>query len=164
MSVEEIAAEVERFGCSLVEVTGGEPLLQGDAPVLMGEFLRRGHEVLLETGGSLPIEIVPAGVLRIVDVKCPGSGEAAANRWENLDHLRPGDEVKFVIAGRQDYLWAATEVRDRSLAARTAVLFSPVHGEVAPGDLARWVLEDRLPVRVQVQIHKVLWPDVERGV
>jgi len=120
--------------------------------------------VLLETGGSLSIANVPEGVLRILDVKCPGSGEAAANRWENLELLRAGDEVKFVIAGRDDYLWATREVAARGLASRCTVLFSPVQGEVEPGELARWVLEDRLPVRVQIQLHKLLWPGVERGV
>ena len=164
MSVAEVVAEVGGFGCPLVEVTGGEPLLQPDAVPLMEELLRRGHRVLLETGGSLSIANVPEGVLRILDVKCPGSGEAAANRWENLDILRAGDEVKFVIAGRDDYLWAARELAARGLASRCAVLFSPVQGEVEPGELARWVLEDRLPVRVQIQLHKLLWPGVERGV
>ncbi len=164
MRVAEVLAEVESFGCPLVEITGGEPLLQPDAVPLMEELLRRGHRVLLETGGSLPIDGVPDGVMRIVDVKCPGSGEAGSNRWENLDVLREGDELKFVIADRGDYDWAAAEVRRRGLASRCPVLFSPVHGEMNPGELARWVLEDRLPVRVQIQLHKVLWPGVERGV
>ncbi len=164
MTVAEVVAEVERHGCPLVEVTGGEPLLQPDAVPLMEELLRRGLRVLLETGGSLPIDGVPDGVLRIVDVKCPGSGEAASNRWENIERLRPGDEIKFVIAGREDFLWAAAQVRGRGLADRGAVLFSPVHDEVEPGDLARWVLADGLPVRVQIQLHKVLWPGAERGV
>ena len=97
-------------------------------------------------------------------VKCPGSGEAESNRWENLESLRPVDEVKFVIAGREDYVWAAGQVRRRGLADRGTVLFSPAHGEIEPGELARWVLEDALPVRVQIQLHKVLWPGVERGV
>jgi 7-carboxy-7-deazaguanine synthase len=164
MTVAEVVAEVERHGCPLVEVTGGEPLLQPEAVPLMEELLRRGRRVLLETGGSLPIEGVPEGVLRIVDVKCPGSGEAASNRWENLDGLKPGDEVKFVIAGREDFLWAAARVREHRLADRGAVLFSPVHGELTPGELARWVLEEGLSVRVQIQLHRVFWPGVERGV
>ncbi|MBZ5639574.1 MAG: radical SAM protein [Acidobacteriia bacterium] len=164
MTVAEVVAEVERYGCPLVEVTGGEPLFQADALPLMAELLRRGRRVLLETGGSLPIEGVPDGVIRILDVKCPGSGEAESNRWENLESLRPVDEVKFVIAGREDYVWAAGQVRRRGLADRGTVLFSPAHGEIEPGELARWVLEDALPVRVQIQLHKVLWPGVERGV
>ncbi len=164
MSVAEVVAEVDGFGCPLVEVTGGEPLLQPDSIPLMAELLRRGYRVLLETGGSLPIGSVPEGVMRIVDVKCPGSGEAAWNLWTNLEALREGDELKFVIADRDDYLWAAAEVRARGLTARWPVLFSPVHGEIDPGQLARWILEDRLPVRMQLQVHKVLWPGVERGV
>jgi len=164
MSVDEVVAEVARRGCPLVELTGGEPLLQADAIPLMAELLRRGYRVLLETGGSLPIDAVPEGVIRIVDVKCPGSGEADSNRWENLAGLRPDDEVKFVIAGRADYDWAADIVRGHRLTERCAVLFSPVHGEVEPAELARWVLEGGLPVRVQIQLHKVLWPGRERGV
>jgi 7-carboxy-7-deazaguanine synthase len=164
MSVDEVIAEVGRHECRLVEVTGGEPLLQPDAVVLMGALLERGYRVLLETGGSLPVEDVPSGVIRIVDFKCPGSGELESNRWENLDQLVEGDEVKFVIRGRDDYEWAAAQVRDRRIAQRCAVLFSPVHDVLAPGKLSRWVLDDALPVRVQIQLHKVLWPGVVRGV
>jgi 7-carboxy-7-deazaguanine synthase len=164
MSVERVLEEVERHGCRLVEVTGGEPLLQPEAMDLMRALLDRGHEVLLETGGSLPIESVPRGVVRIVDVKCPGSGESDRNRWENLDHLDSSDEVKFVIRDRADYEWARSVFHDRGLAERCAALFSPVHGVLGAGELAGWVLEDRLPVRVQVQLHKVLWPGVSRGV
>ena len=164
MTVEQVVERVEAFGCRLVEVTGGEPLLQPEASALMRALLDRGYEVLLETGGSLPIESVPVGVRRIIDVKCPGSGEAARNRWENLDALRTGDELKFVIAGREDYEWAAGVVRDRALHEKTTVLFSAVHEGLPPGRLARWVLDDALPVRVQVQMHKVLWPESPRGV
>jgi 7-carboxy-7-deazaguanine synthase len=163
-SIEEILESLRGFGCSLVEVTGGEPLAQAEAIPLLAHLVEEGYEVLLETGGSLPIEGVPAGVKRIVDVKCPGSGESGKNRWENLDRLRPGDELKFVIADREDYLWARATVGERGLAERVPVLFSAVHGRLDPGALARWVLEDRLPVRVQVQMHKILWPGVERGV
>jgi len=164
MSVEEIIREVERYRCPLVELTGGEPLLQPEAIPLMGELLRRGQSVLLETGGSLSLEGVPEGVVRIVDVKCPGSGEAQRNHWANLTLLDGRDELKFVLADREDYVWAARQVRDRGLATRCAVLFSPVHARLNPADLARWVLEDGLPVRVQIQLHKILWPGVERGV
>jgi 7-carboxy-7-deazaguanine synthase len=164
MTLETVLEEVARHGCPLVEITGGEPLLQEEAVPLMEALLARGYRVLLETGGSLPIEAVPRGVARIVDVKCPGSGEVDRNRWENLDSLRPGDEVKFVIAGRGDYIWAARQVLDRGLHHRAPVLFSPVHDQLDPAELARWVLEDRLPVRFQIQVHKVLWPGVERGV
>lgn len=164
MSRDEVVRQVESFGCKTVEVTGGEPLLQSEVIPLMRDLLARGFRVLLETSGSLPIEGVPAGVCRIVDIKCPGSGESERNRWENLDHLRPGDELKFVIADREDYVWAARQIAERDLGARCPVLVSPVHGVLPGGDLARWVLDDRLPVRVQVQLHKVLWPEVHRGV
>lgn len=163
-TVDSVVDEVAGFGCSLVEVTGGEPLLQPDAIPLMRALLRRGYEVLLETGGSLPIGDVPEGVRRILDVKCPGSGEADRNRWENLAELRAGDELKFVLAGREDYLFAADVVRRHALPSRCPVLFSPVHGELPGAELARWVLADGLPVRVQLQLHKLLWPAATRGV
>ena len=164
MSVEEVLVEVEQYRCPMVELTGGEPLLQPEAIPLMEDLLRRGYRVLLETGGSLSIEHVPRGVVRIVDVKCPGSGESDRNRWENVGILEREDELKFVVADREDYTWASRQVRERELARRCGVLFSPVHGRLHPGDLARWILEDGLPVRVQIQLHKVLWPCVERGV
>jgi 7-carboxy-7-deazaguanine synthase len=164
MSVQEVVDRVRAFGCRLVELTGGEPLLQPEAADLMRALLDQGHEVLLETGGSLPIDDVPTGVRRILDVKCPGSGECERNRWENLDALRPGDELKFVIADRADYDWAVAVLRSRSLHERSTVLFSAVHDRLAAGELARWVLDDRIPVRVQVQVHKILWPASERGV
>ena len=164
MSVEEVVEKVGGYGCPLVEITGGEPLAQREAIDLMGALLARGHEVLLETSGALPIDAVPAGVRRIVDVKCPGSGESDRNLWSNLEELRPGDEIKFVILDRADYEWARRVVSERGLLGRTPVLFSAVHDEIDPGRLADWVLEDRLGVRVQVQMHKVLWPHALRGV
>jgi len=163
-TVDAVVDRVGAYGCMLVEVTGGEPLLQPEAIDLMRALLARGHEVLLESGGSLPIEHVPEGVRRIVDVKCPGSGESDRNRWENLDVLRPGDELKFVIADRADYDWAAGVLRSRALHEKAPVLFSPVHDKMPAGELARWVLDDRLPVRVQLPLHKILWPAAVRGV
>ena len=164
MSVGEVVERVAAYGCDLVEITGGEPLLQADAIPLMRELRRRGHAVLVETGGSLPIDAVPRGVGRIVDIKCPGSGEDDRNRWENLDELRPGDELKFVLADRADYCWASGQIESRKLGRNCPVLLSPVHGALDPAQLARWVLEDGLPVRVQLQLHKLLWPGVDRGV
>ena len=164
MSVADVLEQVAGYGCRCVEVTGGEPLLQPEAIDLMRELIAAGYEVLLETGGSLSIEGVPAGVCRIVDVKCPASGEHQANRWANLELLRPGDELKFVIADRADYDWAVAHVRERGLGAECPVIFSPVHDAVSGGELADWVLRDRLPVRVQLQLHKLLWPGVLRGV
>ena len=163
-TVDEVVHRVETYDCTLVEVTGGEPLLQPEAFDLMRALLARGHDVLLETGGSLPIERVPEGVRRIVDVKCPGSGESDRNRWENLDALRPGDELKFVIADRVDYDWAVGVLRARALHERVPVLFSTVQGALPAGELARWVLDDKLPVRLQLQMHKILWPAEVRGV
>jgi 7-carboxy-7-deazaguanine synthase len=163
-SIDEVLREVRRHDCRLVEVTGGEPLLQSECVPLMQRLLDDGYEVMLETGGSLPIGDVPRGVKRIVDIKCPGSGESGRNRWQNLTELRPGDELKFVLADRADYAWAAEQIRGRSLAELAPLLVSPVHGSLDPADLASWVLEDGLPVRVQLQMHKILWPGVERGV
>ena len=164
LTVDEVVDRVRTYGCTLVEVTGGEPLLQVEAIDLMEALLARGYEVMVETSGSLPIERVPEGVHRIIDVKCPGSGESDRNRWENLDALRTGDELKFVIADRVDYDWAARVLRSHALHSRTTVLFSAVHDRLSAGDLARWVLEDGLPVRLQVQLHKILWPTADRGV
>ncbi len=164
-TLDETIAEVERHACDLVEVTGGEPLLQPGVYPLMQALVDRGKTVLLETGGHLPIDRVPAGVVRIVDVKCPGSGEAARNHWPNLDLVGRADEVKFVIADRADYEFARGVLGERRLAERVgAVLFSPVHGRLEPKLLARWILEDGLPVRLQLQLHKYIWGPEVRGV
>jgi 7-carboxy-7-deazaguanine synthase len=165
MTMEEILARVDAYGCTLVEITGGEPLLQRDVYPLIDALLERGHEVLLETGGHHSIAQVPEQVRRIVDVKCPGSGEAARNHWPNLDALRAHDEVKFVIRDRADYEYARDVVKRHDLPPRVAaVLFSPVHGVLAPVDLAAWILQDRLPVRLQLQAHKYIWGADVRGV
>jgi 7-carboxy-7-deazaguanine synthase len=163
--VDDVVVEVASFGCRLVEVTGGEPLLQPDVYTLMQRLLDLGHEVLVETGGHVPLDRVPAGVVRIVDVKCPGSGESARTHWGNLAGLGARDEVKFVIRDRADYDYARSVVGRENLTARAAaVLFSPVHGELRAADLAAWVLSDRLPVRVQLQVHKYIWDPGTRGV
>ena len=160
---DQVLAEVARFDCPLVELTGGEPLLQPGARPLLARLCDAGYEVLLETGGGLSIAGVDPRVRRIVDVKCPGSGEAENNRWENLDELTPRDELKFVLAGRDDYDWACRVIRERGLAGRCPIHFSPVHG-VDPAALAQWILDDRLPVRLQLQLHKLLWGPTTRGV
>ncbi len=163
--VDDVLAEVASHGCRLVEVTGGEPLLQADVYLLMQRLLDAGHDVLLETGGHLSLERVPAGVVRIMDVKCPGSGEEGRTDWSNLARLGPRDEVKFVIADRRDYEYAREIVQRHGLPARVAnVLFSPVHGLMSAADLAAWVLADRLPVRLQLQVHKFIWGPDTRGV
>jgi 7-carboxy-7-deazaguanine synthase len=165
MTLDDVLAEVEGYGCPVVEVTGGEPLLQTDVYPLMDRLLETGKTVLLETGGHHSIADVPAGVVRIVDVKCPASGESDKNCWQNLDLLRPHDEVKFVIQDRGDYDFAKDVVARRGLVERcAAVLYSPVHGVLDPKTLAAWILEDRLGVRLQLQAHKYIWGADVRGV
>jgi 7-carboxy-7-deazaguanine synthase len=165
MSVDEVLQRVDGYGCDVVEITGGEPLLQKEVYPLMQRLLEQGRTVMLETGGHLSADSVPEGVIRVIDVKCPGSGESAKNHWANLDRLRPTDEVKFVIRDRIDYEYAREVVLTRTLVGRcTAVLFSPVHGVLDPKQLAAWVLEDRLAVRVQLQVHKYIWDAATRGV
>jgi 7-carboxy-7-deazaguanine synthase len=166
MSVGEILDEVERVGggCRLVELTGGEPLLQKEIGVLARRLLDRGCTVLCETGGSLPVDLLPDEVVKIVDVKCPGSGEVDANDWSNLERLDPDrDELKFVIADRADYEWAAVRVREHGLD-RFTVHFSPAFGTMDRTELAEWILRDGLPVRLNLQIHKFLWDPAARGV
>jgi len=163
--LEAVLQDVDRYDCALVEVTGGEPLLQEDVYPLMDALVARGKTVLLETGGHRSTERVPDAVVTILDVKCPGSGEARRMDWSNLDRLRPHDEVKFVIKDRADYEYARGVVRERDLASRAAAVhFSPVHGEMDLRTLSEWVLADRLPVRVQVQLHKYIWDPSTRGV
>jgi 7-carboxy-7-deazaguanine synthase len=164
-TVDEILAEVARHGCRLVEITGGEPLLQPAVHSLMTALCDAGYEVLLETGGGLDISAVDRRVRRIVDIKCPASGEAENNRWENLADLRAGDELKLVLADRADYEWAARVVAERHLAELgLPIHFSPVHGRLDPAELAGWILRDRLPVRLQLQLHKYVWGAETRGV
>jgi 7-carboxy-7-deazaguanine synthase len=165
MTVDEVVEAAAVYGCRLVEITGGEPLLQGDVYELMERLLARGCTVLLETGGHRPIDRVPPAVIKIVDVKCPGSGEEARNEWRNLDRLSQHDEVKFVVKNREDYEYAREVIGRYGLAARAAaVLLSPVHGVLDPQTLSRWMLDDRLPARLQVQLHKVIWSPETRGV
>ena len=165
MSVDDVVADVTARGCDVVEVTGGEPLLQADVYPLMQRLLDAGKTVLIETGGHRSIAGVPPGVVRIMDVKCPGSGESERNDWTNLHHLTKADEVKFVIADRTDYEFARDVVQREGLLNKVnAVLFSPVHGELDPKLLSEWVIADRLPVRVQLQVHKYIWSPTTRGV
>ena len=165
MTVDDVVAEVERLGCRLVEITGGEPLLQREVYPLMESLIARGCEVLLETGGHVPLDEVPAAVRKIVDVKCPGSGEADRMHWPNLDLISGSDEVKFVIADRPDFDYARDVVVRHDLPRRVqAVLFSPVHGALHPADLAKWILDAQLPVRLQLQMHKYVWGADAKGV
>jgi 7-carboxy-7-deazaguanine synthase len=165
MSVDEIVAEVDRHGCPLVEITGGEPLLQDDVYPLMDRLLVEGRTVMLETGGHRSIATVPAAVLKVVDIKCPGSGEASRNDWSNLGRLAPHDEVKFVVKDRADYEFARGVIAKHDLVSRAfAILISPVHGVLDAKTLSEWILADHLPVRVQLQLHKFIWPATTRGV
>lgn len=164
-SVDDVVAEVDGFGCPLVEVTGGEPLLQHDVYALMRRLLASGKTVLLETGGHIDVGDVPGAVVKVIDVKCPGSGEAARNAWGNLERLAAHDQVKFVIQDRADYAFACDVVARHRLDTRcAAVLFSPVHGQLDPAELSAWMLADRAPARLQLQLHKYLWGAETRGV
>ncbi len=160
MALDEILAAVAAFETRRVTVTGGEPLAQRDCPALLSRLCDAGHEVSLETSGALDVGGVDQRVIKVMDIKTPGSGEAARNRWENLDHLRPRDQLKFVLCHRADYEWAVARLREHGLDRRCQVLFSPAWGRLEARELAEWILADRLPVRLQIQLHKVLWGDV----
>ncbi len=164
-TVDEVLREVEAFGCRLVEITGGEPLLQPDVYPLMERLLDSGFQVLLETGGHRSLEGIPAKVVTVMDVKCPASGESHRMDWANLGRLRPRDEVKFVVQDRADYDFARRVIDEHSLSGRVSgILVSPVHGVLDPKELAAWILADRLPVRLQLQVHKYIWGATARGV
>ncbi len=161
MSIDEILDRVKSYGCNLVEVTGGEPLAQAESFELIKRLCDEGFEVLIETSGSIDVTPVDPRATLILDLKCPGSGEADKNRWENLAILRPRDEIKFVIASRADYEWARRVIAEHRLE-RFTILLSPVWGEMEMKPLAEWMLSDRLPARFQTQLHKHIWgPDVK---
>jgi 7-carboxy-7-deazaguanine synthase len=164
MSVDEIVAEVTSLGAPLVLLTGGEPMLQRDLPALASRLLAAGLRVMIETSGAHRLDALPAEVVRIIDVKTPASGESHRMAWEVLEGLGPRDAVKFVVSNEADYRWAAGVIRERRLAERTEVLISPVHGEVDPRALVAWMLRDRLPARLNLQIHKYIWSPEARGV
>lgn len=158
MTVAEVLAQVAAFDCPTVCVTGGEPLAQKACLKLLTALCDAGYSVSLETSGALDVGGVDGRVSRIIDIKAPGSGEAAKNRWENLDLLlKSRDELKLVLASEADYEWAKKILRERQLDKRCAVLFSPVQGQLDPAQLAEWIVRDRLPVRFQLQLHKILW-------
>jgi 7-carboxy-7-deazaguanine synthase len=157
ISISAIMAEVASYAVLHVTVTGGEPLAQKECPVLLGLLCDAGYSVSLETSGALDVSKVDVRVSKILDIKTPGSGEVDKNRWSNLAYLTSHDEVKFVLCDKSDYEWAVGVMRERQLDRICPILFSPVYGELDPAMLAKWVLRDRLPVRVQVQLHKLLW-------
>lgn len=164
-SIDSVLEEIAKYDCKLVELTGGEPLEQEGAFTLLAALAERGYEVMLETAGHIDISRVDVRVKRIMDLKTPTSGMQKRNRYENIDHLTTRDEVKFVIGSREDYEWARETVRTYTLSNKVeCVLFSPVFGAVTPLELSSWILEDALPVRFQVQLHKIIWSPEARGV
>jgi 7-carboxy-7-deazaguanine synthase len=163
MSIDDVVTQVKSYGCKLVEITGGEPLAQAESLDLIKRFCDDEFEVLIETSGSIDIAPVDRRATIILDIKCPGSGEVEKNHWENLQHLKPRDEIKFVIADRTDYDWARRVIEERNLN-RWTVLFSPVWGEMNLQSLAEWMLADRVPARLQTQLHKHIWGAEARGV
>ena len=162
MSIGEILEKLRPMGVGLVEITGGEPLLQKETPELCQKLLDQGYTVLMETSGSRDISGLPEGVLRILDLKCPHSGHEEDNLWENLDHLQDGDEVKFVISSRRDYEWSCEQLGRSQLKGRVT-WFMPADPLLQPGALADWVLKDNLSVRVGLQLHKAIWPGKMQG-
>ncbi len=163
--IADILDKIAGYGCKLVELTGGEPLEQEGVYTLIRELLARGYDVMIETGGHMDISRVDSRVKRIVDLKTPSSGMMKRNRYENITELTKNDEIKFVIGSRDDYEWSREQALKFGLERRAgAILFSPVYGMLALDDLAKWILEDKLPVRMQIQMHKLIWPDVVRGV
>lgn len=165
MALEEIVEKVRSFGCRLVEVTGGEPLLQPNCVPLLQMLCEAGFTVLLETSGSHDIAAVDPRVHRIMDLKTPSSGEEARNLYANIAHLTLHDELKFVVGSREDYEWAREKIRAHDLSTKVnAVLLSPVFGKIAPSDMVLWMLEDKLPARFQLQMHKFIWEPRARGV
>jgi 7-carboxy-7-deazaguanine synthase len=164
MTVAQVMETVKNFNCPLVEITGGEPLLQEEVYPLMEELLTHGYRVLLETSGCVDIGRVDPRVIKVMDLKCPGSGELRKNNFVNLDLLQSHDEIKFVLGSREDYDWALNTIRKYRLAERFVVLISTIFGAIEPRRVAAWILEDQLPVRFQLQLHKYIWPAETRGV
>ncbi|SRR5690606_8055386 len=164
LSIEDIISEVKKYNCKLVEVTGGEPLVQKESLQLMKRLCDDGFEVLLETGGSLPIKEIDKRVKVIMDLKCPSSGMLKKNLYENINYLKPADEVKFVIGSREDYNWTKDILQKYNLNEKCEVLFSVVFGMLEPVELVNWILEDKLDVRFQLQMHKFIWEPTAKGV
>ena len=164
MEIDDIMSEIQQWDCNLVEVTGGEPLFQEECIDLLNELVISKYEVMLETGGSLPISDIPKNVIKIVDFKCPSSGMEMKNLWSIVDNLQPHDEVKFVIGNREDFYWAKEKITEYSLDKKCTVLFSPTFGEIDPQKIVEWILAENLPVRIQIQMHKMIWSPEEKGV
>ena len=164
MKIAQIISEIQQWDCNLVEVTGGEPLFQEECIDLLHELINSNYEVMLETGGSLSISEVPKKVIKIVDFKCPSSKMEKKNLWSIVDDLQGHDEVKFVIGNREDFDWAKDKITEYSLDKICTLLFSPTFGEIDPQLIVEWILADNLPVRMQMQMHKMIWSPEEKGV
>ena len=164
MEITDIMSEIKQWDCNLVEVTGGEPLFQDECIDLLNELIKSNYEVMLETGGSLSISDVPKKVVKIVDFKCPSSGMVKKNLWSIVDDLQAHDEVKFVIGNREDFDWAKDRITEYSLDKICTLLFSPTFGEIDPQQIVEWILAENLPVRMQLQMHKMIWSPEEKGV
>jgi len=162
MSIDEILSEVEKYPCELVELTGGEPLLQPEIYELATRLADAGYTVLIETGGHRDISKLDPRVIRIMDLKCPASGESEKNLWSNIEHLRPIDEVKFVIADRGDYEFSLSTIREYRLEDKVNILISTAFGMIEPAQVVNWMLEDKLRARFQLQLHKYIWAPEER--
>ena len=164
MSIDEILQKIENFGIHLVEITGGEPLMQDNVYTLMRRLIENGYKVMLETGGSISLERVPKDVIKIMDLKCPGSGEQEKNNLDNLKLLAPHDEVKFVILDKKDYEWSRDIIKRYKINETAHILVSPVFDKLELKEMVKWILEDRLPVRLQTQLHKIIWDKNTIGV
>jgi len=163
-SIDTIMDEIKSVNCNLVEVTGGEPLFQPECIELLNRLVDEGFEVMLETGGSLPISQVPKSVIKIVDFKCPSSGMMKKNLWSIVDEIQSHDEVKFVIGTREDFDWACQRIDEYFLAEKCTILFSPVFGEIEPKEIIDWIVDENAPVRFQLQSHKYIWAPEKKGV
>ena len=164
MKIDEILKEVKKYSCNLVEVTGGEPLLQKNCVNLLNELIKNNYDVLLETSGSLSISDVPNKVINIIDFKCPSSKMDSKNMWDNINYLKKNDEIKFVVGDRIDYEWTKQKIEEYKLNQICNILMSPVYGEIEPKEIVKWILEDNLKVRFQIQMHKEIWPADKKGV
>jgi 7-carboxy-7-deazaguanine synthase len=164
MSINDILETIKQYSCKLVEVTGGEPLVQKECITLLKKLVDLDYEVLLETSGSLTIKDVPKQVINIIDFKCPSSGMKKKNHWDNINYLKPNDEVKFIIEDREDYEWAKMKIRQYNLNKKSKILMSPSYNKIEEKEIVEWILKDNLNVKFQIQLHKIIWKDTDRGV
>ena len=164
MSINDILETIKQYSCKLIEVTGGEPLVQKECITLLKKLVDLDYEVLLETSGSLTIKDVPKQVINIIDFKCPSSGMKKKNHWDNINYLKPNDEVKFIIEDREDYEWAKIKIRQYNLNKKSKILMSPSYNKIEEKEIVEWILKDNLNVKFQIQLHKIIWKDTDRGV